>query len=245
MILGEKLKSELGAKKLTGTFRYVIDNTLNFIPTPYYDIIMYLKIGPGQSGHAETSSQEHLLAEKYALATVNAALASLNAFFIFTGWEECRVKALRIQRRAFRDPNQELTQDEYDLLVSAAYENGKKRLGLLMDAICATGIRVSKVKYITVEAARCGKAEIFLKGNIRTIMLPGKLCRKLLKYAKKQKIASFKVFLIRNRKGLFRRQIWAEMKAVCKAAGSVPPRYSLTTCGTCLPPCFTEPARTS
>lgn len=163
--------------------------------------------------------KEHLLAERYAPATVNAALASLNAFFKFTGWEECRVKALRLQRRVFRDPDRELTRNEYDRLISTAYESGKTRLGLLMKTICATGIRVSEVQYITVEAAQRGKTEISLKGKICTIMLPGKLCRKLLKYAQKKKIVSGKIFLTRNGKGLSRRQIWAEMKAVCKTAG--------------------------
>ena len=163
--------------------------------------------------------KEHLMAERYAPTTVNAALASLNAFFKFTGWDECKVKALRLQRRVFRDHNRELTRDEYDHLVSTAYESGKTRLGLLMETVCATGIRVSEVKYITVEVARCGKAEISLKGKIRTIMLPGKLCRKLLKYAKKKKIVSGEIFLTRNGKGLSRRQIWAEMKAICRTAG--------------------------
>ena len=163
--------------------------------------------------------KEHLMAEQYAPTTINAALASLNAFFKFAGWEECRVKALRLQRRAFRDPNRELTRDEYDRLISAAYESGKTRLGLLMETVCATGIRVSEVKYITVEAARCGKTDVSLKGKIRTIMLPGKLCRKLLKYAKKKKIVSGEIFLTRNGKGLSRRQIWAEMKAICRTAG--------------------------
>ena len=166
--------------------------------------------------------KEHLLAGQYAPTTVNAALASLNAFFKFLGWEECKVKALRLQRRVFRDPNRELTQDEYNHLVSTAYESGKTRLGLLMETICAAGIRVSEVKYITVETAQCGKAEISLKGKIRTIMLPGKLCRKLLKYARKQKIVSGEIFLTRNGKGLCRRQIWAEMKAICKTAGVEP-----------------------
>ena len=163
--------------------------------------------------------KEHLMKERYAPATVNAALASLNAFFKFAGWEACRVKALRLQRRVFRDPNRELTRDEYDRLVSSAYERGKPRLGLLMEAICATGIRVSEVKYITVEAVQRGKAEVSLKGKIRTIMLPGKLCRKLLKYARKQKIVSGEIFLTRNGRGLSRRQIWAEMKSACETAG--------------------------
>ena len=91
-----------------------------------------------------------------------------------------------------------------------------------METICATGIRVSEVKYITVETTQRGKTEVFLKGKIRTIMLPGKLCRKLLKYAKKQKIVSGEIFLTRNGKGLCRRQIWAEMKAVCKTAVVAP-----------------------
>ena len=128
--------------------------------------------------------KEHLLTERYAPATVNAALASLNAFFKFAGWEKYRVKALRLQRRVFRDPDRELTRNEYDRLINTAYESGKNRLGLLMETICATGIRVSEVQYIMVEAAQRGKTEISLKGKIRTIMLPGKLCRKLLKYAR-------------------------------------------------------------
>ena len=93
---------------------------------------------------------------------------------------------------------------------------------MLMETICATGIRVSEVRYITVEAARAGRAEIALKGKIRTILIPGKLCRKLLKYAKKQKTGSGEIFLTRTGKGLTRRQIWAEMKAICKRAGVAP-----------------------
>ena len=88
-----------------------------------------------------------------------------------------------------------------------------------MEAICATGIRVSEVRYLTVEAARQGRAEVSLKGKIRTILLPGKLCRKLLKYAKKRKIASGEIFLTRGGKSLNRKRVWAEMKAVCKEAG--------------------------
>ena len=92
-------------------------------------------------------------------------------------------------------------------------------MALLIETICATGIRVSEVKYITAEALRAGRAEISLKGKIRTVLLPGKLCRKLQKYAKKQKITSGEVFLTRNGKGLTRRQIWAEMKGLCERAG--------------------------
>lgn len=93
---------------------------------------------------------------------------------------------------------------------------------MLLETICATGIRVSEVKYITVEAAQVGRAEISLKGKLRTILLPGKLCRKLKKYARQQKNASGEIFLTRSGKSLSRRQIWAEMKRLCKVAGVAP-----------------------
>ena len=118
---------------------------------------------------------------------MNTMLVSLNRFFGFLGWYECQVKTLRIQRRLFREDSKELTREEYGRLVSAAQSSGRERLVLLLETICSTGIRVSEVKYITVEALKLGKAEISLKGKIRTILLPNKLCRKLLKYAKKQK----------------------------------------------------------
>nr|WP_325296756.1 tyrosine-type recombinase/integrase [uncultured Dysosmobacter sp.] len=145
-------------------------------------------------------------------------LAALNGFLRFLGLEY-RVKFLKIQRRLFRDQSRELTREEYGLLVSAARAEGRERLALLMESVCATGVRVSEVKYLTVEAARAGRAEIALKGKIRVILLTNKLCRKLLKYARKNKIASGEIFITRSGKGMSRRQIWAEMKALCKAAG--------------------------
>ena len=132
------------------------------------------------------------------------------------------MKFLKIQRRLFRDDSRELTRPEYDRLLAAAREQGRERLALLLETICATGIRVSEVRYVTVETARTGRAEIALKGKIRTILLPGKLCRKLLKYARRQKIASGEIFLTRSGRGLSRKQIWAEMKSLCAKAGVAP-----------------------
>ena len=164
-----------------------------------------------------TQWKEHLISQ-YRPGTVNTILVSLNRFFGFLGWNDCQVKTLRIQRRLFREESKELTRAEYERLVSAAQASGRERLVLLLETICSTGIRVSEVKYITVEALKLGKAEISLKGKIRTILLPNKLCRKLLKYAKKQRTVSGEVFLTKNGTSLSRKQIWAEMKSVCEKA---------------------------
>lgn len=169
-----------------------------------------------------TGWKEYLLTQAYAPVTVNTMLAALNGLLHFLGQDECRVKFLRIQRRLFRDQSQELGRDEYECLLAGARACGQERLALLMETICATGIRVSEVRYITLEAAQQGKTEIALKGKIRTILLPGKLCRKLQKYARKQKIASGELFLTRSGHSLSRKQIWAEMKALCKKTGVEP-----------------------
>ena len=166
--------------------------------------------------------RDGLLERGYAPVTVNSLVAAVNQFFTFLGWEEFRVKALKIQRKLFRDDRRELTREEYQRLLDAAHGLGRERLALLLETICATGIRVSEVKYITVEAAHAGRAEVSLKGKLRTILLPGKLCRKLKKYARQQKTASGEIFLTRSGKSLSRRQIWAEMKRLCKAAGVAP-----------------------
>ena len=154
--------------------------------------------------------------------TINSMLSALNKFFAFVQWPECRMKYLKIQRQLFRSTERELSKTEYVRLLETAQSLGKTRLALLMETICATGIRVSEVKYITVEAVQAGRAEIALKGKIRTILIPGKLCRKLQKYAKKQKPVFGEIFLTRNGKGVSRRQIWAEMKGLCQKAGVAP-----------------------
>ena len=120
------------------------------------------------------------LVDQFKPGTVNGKLAAVNALFAFAGWPDCQARSLKVQRRAFRDNARELTKEEFYRLVATAERLGKDRLALLFEAIGSTGVRVSEVKYFTVEAARLGRAEIALKGKIRTILLPGKLCRKLL-----------------------------------------------------------------
>ena len=163
-----------------------------------------------------------LVERGYAPATVNSMLSAVNSFLKFSGREDCRIRFLRLQRKAFRESDRELTRNDYQRLLDAAQDSGRERLRLLMETICSAGIRVSEVRYITLEAARRGKAEIALKGKIRTILLPARLCRKLVKYARRQSIAAGEIFVTRSGKSLSRRQIWREMKTLCQRAGVEP-----------------------
>ena len=109
--------------------------------------------------------RDSLLERGYAPVTVNSMVAAVNQFFTFLGWEDCKVKALKLQRKLFRESERELTREEYERLVQAARERGRERLELLLEAICATGIRVSEVRFLTVEAVKSGRAEVALKGR--------------------------------------------------------------------------------
>lgn len=180
--------------------------------------------GEAVTKEAVTGWKERLLEERRAPSTVNAALSALNGLFRFLGWEGCRARFVKVQRRLFRDPARELTRPDYDRLIAAARELGKERLALVMETICSTGVRVSEIRSITVEAVQRGRAEISLKGKVRVILIPSKLARKLLKYAKKNKTVSGEIFLTENGKSLSRRQIWAEMKRLCVHAGVEPSR---------------------
>ena len=155
----------------------------------------------------------------YRPISVNAMLAAVNKFFTCMGREDCKVKYLKLQRQMFRKSEKDLSKEEYQRLVQAAHEKGDLRMELILETICATGIRVGEVRYITVEAARRGRADIALKGKLRTILLPARLCRRLLKFAGKNKIAFGAIFLTKSGRPLSRTQIWAEMKCLCAKAG--------------------------
>lgn len=180
--------------------------------------------GEAVTKEAVTGWKERLLVERRAPSTVNAALSALNGLFRFLGWEGYRARFVKVQRRLFRDPTRELSRTDYDRLIAAARELGRERLALVMETIGATGVRVSELRYLTVEAVQRGRAEISLKGKVRVILIPTKLARKLLKYAKKNKTVSGEIFLTGNGKSLSRRQIWAEMKRLCVQAGVEPSR---------------------
>lgn len=159
------------------------------------------------------------LCEKYAPASVNAAISSLNSFFAFTGWHEIRIKALKIQRQIFSNKDKELTKAEYERLLIAAKSKKNERLYLLMQTICSTGIRVSELRFVTYEAVKKGQAVISCKGKMRTIFLPKELCRMLKKYITEQGIKDGSVFVSRNGKPLDRSYIWKVLKNLCESAG--------------------------
>ena len=143
---------------------------------------------------------------------------SLNGIFN-KSW---KVKQLKIQRQAYCSQEKELTQAEYERLVKAAKDQGNEKLALLIQTICATGIRVSELKFITAEAVESGEAHVRLKGKNRTILLPGKLRKLLRKYIRKQHIHSGPVFVSRTGKALDRSNIWRMMKNLCESAGVDP-----------------------
>ena len=157
------------------------------------------------------------LIETYAVTSANSMLSSLNSYLEFIGRHDCRVKAIKQQRRTFLPEEKELSREEYRRLLKAA--EGKRRLWLLMQTICATGIRVSEHRFITVEAAKAGYAEVRLKGKQRVVFLTKKLCKSLLKYAKEHCISKGSIFVTATGKPLNRCNIWAEMKKLCTAAG--------------------------
>lgn len=163
--------------------------------------------------------RDELLAKGYAPASVNAMLAGVNKLLRVMGCERCRARALRIQRRSFREESRELSEREYHRLVVAARLCGKNRAALAMEAICSTGIRVSELSFLTVEAARRGRAVVSLKGKVRTVLIPRRLSRKLLDYARRSGVVSGPVFVGRRGRPLSRKSIWAEMKALARAAG--------------------------
>lgn len=163
------------------------------------------------------SYKQELVARGYAVRSVNSMLASVNSLLAFLGWEDCRVKSLRCQREVFCPEERELTRREYLTLLEAA--RGQPRLSLLMKTICGTGIRVSELRYFTVEALRRGEIVIRCKSKTRTILVPGKLKKLLLDYAKKQGITAGPVFVTSGGKPMDRSNIWAQMKKLCEKAG--------------------------
>ena len=159
------------------------------------------------------------LCEKYAPASVNASISSLNSFFVFMEWHDIRIKAFKIQRQIFSSKDKELTRAEYERLLTAAKDKKNQRLYYLIQTIASTGIRVSELRYITVSAVKSRQAVINCKGKMRVVILPKELCKILKEYIRENNIKNGAVFVSRNGKTLDRSHIWKMLKALCKTAG--------------------------
>ena len=175
--------------------------------------------GTNVAKEAVIAYKNKLLSENYAARSINSMLASLNSLFSFLSWADCRVKSIKLQRQIYCPEEKELTKAEYMRLVNTAKQKGNERLNLLIQTICGTGIRVSELQYITVEAVKCGEAVVSLKGKTRSVFIVRELQKKLLRYAAEQKISSGEIFITRTGKSMSRTNILREMKNLCEQSG--------------------------
>lgn len=175
-------------------------------------------VGDGEVNKQVVLDYKAHLQNRYTTASVNSVLSSLGAFFAFCERRDLCVKHIKQQKNVFAAREKELTRAEYERLLSAALDKGNRRLYLLMQTVCACGIRVSEVQFITAEAVRRGYADIACKGKRRRVYLPGELCRQLRGYMREKGITAGAVFVTRSGKPLDRSNIWSDMKKLCQAA---------------------------
>lgn len=158
-----------------------------------------------------------LIEKNYAIRSINSMLASINSLLDYLGWQDCKVKNIREQKKIYCDEERELSKKEYLRLLETARQ--KPRIYLILQTICGTGIRISELAYFTVEAVKNGEVEVFCKSKNRVVLLPKNLRRLLLDYAKKMRIKSGLIFQTKGGKMMNRSNIWAEMKKLCQRAG--------------------------
>ena len=159
--------------------------------------------------------KQNLIDSGYAVRSINSMLASINSLFSFLGWYELRVKSLKVQQQVFCPEEKEMTKAEYERLCRTAERKQNERLCLMLQTICGTGIRVSELQFITVEAVRKGEATVSLKGKTRSIFIVRDLQKKLLRYISEQHIMTGAIFITRTGKPMSRTNIWREMKSLC------------------------------
>ena len=162
------------------------------------------------------------LQDSYAVRSINSMLASINSLFVFLSWHDLKVKSIKLQQQIYCPEERELTKAEYTRLCRAAKHKHNERLNLILQTICGTGIRVSELRFITVEAARHGEATVSCKAKTRSVFIVKELQKKLLRYAAEQGIKSGMIFVTRTGKPISRTNIWREMKALCEEAGVNP-----------------------
>ena len=217
-----KTDGKIITDKLTENFKtYLYDgeHSANTVEKYLRDIRAFAKrTGAKNLQKSDLLEYKKALCEKYSPQSVNSMISSLNAFFTFAGWYDLKIKTLKIQRRIFADKSKELTKSEYEKLLTSAKNVKNERLYYLMQTIASTGLRVSEIKYVTVEAVKNGEAVIKCKGKIRQIFMPKKLCNMLKGYIKSKNIKSGAVFVSRNGRPLDRSNIWKMLKTLCESA---------------------------
>lgn len=171
---------------------------------------------------AVISYKNKLISEKYAVRSINSMLGSINCLFIFLGWHDLKVKFVKLQRQIYCPEEKELTKSEYIRLCKTAKKQHNERLNLILQTICGTGIRVSELQFITVEAVTNSEATISLKGKTRSVFIVKELKKKLLRYAAEQNIKTGSIFITCNGKPISRTNIWREMKSLCVQANVSP-----------------------
>lgn len=186
------------------------------------DVKAFAKYAEGAVTRETVIAYKKRLQEHYAVRSVNSMLASLNSFFAFLGWHDLRVKALKLQQQVYCPEGKELTKAEYTRLCKVAQRRHNERLNLILQTICGTGIRVSELQFITVEAVKCGEAVVSCKAKTRSVFIVKELKQKLLRYAAEQNIKSGMIFVTRMGKPISRTNIWREMKALCVEANVNP-----------------------
>lgn len=197
------------------------ENTIEKHLRDVWAFIAYLD-GTEMTKEAVISYKNKLISENYAVRSINSMLASLNSLFSFLGWSDCKVKSIKLQRQIYCPEEKELTKAEYMRLVNTAKQKGNERLNLILQTICGTGIRVSELQFITVEAVKNGEATVSLKGKTRSVFIVKDLQKKLLRYAAEQGIKTGAIFITRTGKPMSRTNIWREMKKLCFDAGVNP-----------------------
>ncbi len=198
---------------------YEEERSQNTISKYIHDITKFLcYLGDREITKALVVQFKEQLTNIYAPTSVNSMIEAINGFLDWLGLPLCKVKPLKIQKDIFSKPEKELTQREYERLVQTAEKRNNRKLSLLIQTICATGIRVSELQYITVASLHTGRSTVSCKGKNRTIFLTKELCRTLKRYCVGQGIASGSVFVSKNGKPLNRSNIWRMLKSLCKEA---------------------------
>ena len=205
---------------------YLIDNDKSKYTVDKYirDVTRFISFARGNEVTKDLTAEykSYLLNEGYSVRSVNSMISSINAFFDYSGRCDLKIKTVKMQRSVYCPEEKELTKDEYMRLCREAGRMNNKRLELIIETVCATGIRIGELKYITVESAKRGEAVVTLKGKTRFVFIPRELKKKLLRYAQEQGIKSGMIFVTKSGKAVDRTNVWRDMKRLCAGAGVKP-----------------------